>query len=69
MTNRKDLYFINYLATTKCLCHSASWSGVSLTGVFSISSVPIPVAAWVCGRSLAGTAGSNPAGGMDVCLL
>jgi hypothetical protein len=25
--------------------------------------------AWVCGRSLAGTAGSNPAGGMDVCLL
>ena len=34
---------------------------------------PIPVAArskaWVCGRSLAGTAGSNPAGGMDVCLV
>ena len=34
---------------------------------------PIPVAerykAWVCGRSLAGIAGSNPAGGMDVCLL
>ena len=22
---------------------------------------------WVCGRSLAGIAGSNPAGGMDVC--
>jgi hypothetical protein len=34
---------------------------------------PIPVAArskaWVCGRSLAAIAGSNPAGGMDVCLL
>jgi hypothetical protein len=33
----------------------------------------VPVAArskeWVCGRSLAETAGSNPAGGMDVCLL
>jgi hypothetical protein len=33
----------------------------------------IPVAAqsksWVCGRSLAGTVGSNPAGGMDVCLF
>jgi len=32
--------------------------------------VPIPVAApakvWVYGRSLAGIAGSNPAGGMDV---
>jgi hypothetical protein len=24
---------------------------------------------WVCGRSLAGIAGSNPAGSMDVCLL
>ena len=23
---------------------------------------------WVCGRSLAGIVGSNPAGGMDVCL-
>jgi hypothetical protein len=34
---------------------------------------PIPVAArskaWVCGRSLAGVAGLNPARGMDVCLL
>jgi len=30
---------------------------------------PIAVAAWVCGRSLAGIAGSNPASGMDVCLL
>jgi hypothetical protein len=25
--------------------------------------------AWVWGRSLAGIASSNPAGGMDVCLL
>jgi hypothetical protein len=25
--------------------------------------------AWVCGRSLAGISGSNPARGMDVCLL
>ena len=35
--------------------------------------MPIPVAerskAWVCGRSLVGIAGSNPAGGMDVCLV
>jgi hypothetical protein len=23
----------------------------------------------VCGRSMAGTVGSNPTGGMDVCLL
>jgi hypothetical protein len=36
-------------------------------------SVPIPAAAqskaWVCGRALAGIVGSNPTGGMDVCLL
>jgi hypothetical protein len=25
--------------------------------------------AWVCGLSYAGIGGSNPAGGMDVCLL
>ena len=34
---------------------------------------PIPDAArsnaWVCGRSLAGIVGSNPAGGTDVCML
>jgi hypothetical protein len=34
---------------------------------------PIPVAArseaWVCGRALAGIMGSNPTGGIDVCLL
>ena len=28
-----------------------------------------PSKASVCDRSLAGVAGSNPAGGMDVCLL
>ena len=35
--------------------------------------VPIPVAAaskaWVCGSSLVGIAGSNQAGGLDVCFL
>jgi hypothetical protein len=35
--------------------------------------MPIPVAvpfkAWICGRSIAGIAGSNPTGGMDVCFL
>jgi hypothetical protein len=34
---------------------------------------PIPVAArskaWVCGRSYTEIVGSNPAEGMDVCLL
>ena len=31
--------------------------------------LPMPVAASVCGRSLAGIVGSNPSGSMDVCLL
>jgi hypothetical protein len=25
--------------------------------------------AWICDRSLAGIADSNPAGGLDVCLM
>jgi hypothetical protein len=25
--------------------------------------------AWICSRSLAGISGSNPAGGMDVCIF
>ena len=37
------------------------------------SVMPIPVVerskAWVCGWSPTGIAGSNPAGGMDVCVL
>ena len=39
----------------------------------NVRSEPIAVAerskAWVCRHSPAGIAGSNPAGGMDVCLL
>ena len=35
--------------------------------------MPVPVAArskeWVCGRSPAEIVGSNPTGGMNVCLL
>ena len=31
-------------------------------------SVPDRPKAYVCGRLLAGIAGSNPAGGMDICL-
>ena len=41
--------------------------------IMNCSAKPIPVAtrsnAWVCDRSLAANAGSNPTGGMDVCLL
>ena len=31
--------------------------------------VPVRSKAWVFGRPIAGIVGSNPAGGMDVCLL
>jgi hypothetical protein len=39
---------------------------------YSISSpisVAVPSKAWVYGRLLAGIVGSNPAGGMDVCVV
>ena len=37
----------------------------------AIRSIPVVSSSkvWVCGRLLAGIVGSNPAGGMDVCLL
>ena len=47
--------------------HKGNYSRVGVSGE------PIPVAeqskAWVCGRSPAGIAGSDPAGGMNICLL
>ena len=47
------------------------WTGFILLRVRSIA--PTPVAArskaWVCGHSVAGVVGSNPAGCMDVFLL
>jgi hypothetical protein len=51
-----------------CVC-----AYVYLMYVYVYVRVPIPVAArskaWVCDRSLARILGSNPAGGMDACLL
>ena len=45
----------------------------NVNSILHISVWPVPVAArskaWVCGRSSAETVGSNPTGGMDVCLL
>jgi hypothetical protein len=34
-----------------------------------IGPVSVRSKAWVCGRSLTRIVGSNPTGGMDVCLL
>ena len=53
-----------------CAFHSGAENPV---GDYTLTVRPIPVAArskaWVCGRSLARIVGSNPAGGMNVCLL
>jgi len=45
----------------------------NLFNIITFHALPVQVAtrskAWVCGRSLAGIVGSNPAGDMDVRLL
>ena len=46
---------------------------ITIVTYHQLSIVPVPVAArpkaQVCGRSLAEIEGSNPTGGMDICLL
>ena len=37
--------------------------------IYTLISLAAWAKAWVCDRSLAGIVGSNPAGGMDICLL
>ena len=53
------------------ICASVFSSTIIIT--YISLQTPIPVAAlskaWVCRRSLAGIVGSNPAWGMDICLL
>ena len=51
-----------------------TWEKYSVTcWTVRISNLPIPVIAWskacACGHSLAGIAGLNPAGGMDICVM
>jgi hypothetical protein len=64
---------VRYMSLTK---ESNTWE-CEVQNVHKLNSKardqPIPVAArsnaWVYGRSLAGIAGSNPTGGMDVCVV
>jgi hypothetical protein len=51
--------------TVKC----ASCSKMASVSTCMAIPVVAPSKAWVCGRSFAGIVGSNPTGGMDVCLL
>ena len=51
----------SYTSTHPCAC-------MVCTGTIAYPSDTLSKA-WLCGRSLAGIAGLNPAGGMNVCLL
>jgi hypothetical protein len=63
-------YTFNYL--TLCRAMTQTVSRRPVTSKACVRS-PIPVAArsraWVYGRSLTGIVGSNPAGGLDVCVV
>jgi len=54
------------------LTQGCTWVSADCSQEISVGGA-VPVAAqskvWVCGCLLAGIVGSNPAGGMDVCLL
>ena len=65
----KNCYFLSFMKLREylyCMCYAHVY-------YFLYRYSPVPVAvrskAWVCGLSLAGIVGSNPAGDMDVCLL
>ena len=61
-----------YISTMRRICAIPNMA-VLLLLLLLLLLLPIPVAerskAKVCGRSPAGIAGSNPAGGMDVCVV
>jgi hypothetical protein len=67
----QDLHLCMYYFPVSCF-----YVTVSVSSVFSMYHViflPIPMAspskAWNFGQALAGIVGSNPTGGMDICLL
>jgi len=69
-TNKRDKYKI-YNAF---ICYPLKLKSIILyIYIYIYKLSPVPVAArskeWVCGLSLAGIVGSNPTGGMDVCLF
>ena len=56
-------------ASTLVLSEFEDMCLLSVTCMITLIPVAARSKAWVCGRSLAGTAGSNLSGNMDVCLL
>ena len=60
---RENVYDFNYMEQSSC--------DRFLKGRYECKPMPVGVRSqgWICGRSLAGIAGSNPVGGMDDYLL
>ena len=71
LTEMNHKYYFNFLLLVPVNYNLLSTENLILS--FNMSYSPVPVAArskaWVCGRSPAEIVGSNPTGGMDVCLL
>ena len=65
--------FYMFAQLCSCLKTFTKFGSIKTTFCLLVKIIPMPVAARskasVCGRSLVGAVGSNPAGGMDVCRL
>ena len=76
-------YYKSWFIALRLLQYNATIAAITISCKPQLSSIylnnnvlfiePVPVGerseAWICGRSPAGMAGSNSAGGMDNCLL
>jgi len=51
------------------LCESQATHVYTVETLHKPILVAVPSKEWICGRSLTGIVGSNPAGGMGVCLV
>jgi hypothetical protein len=64
---------LSHIYSSPAFLNSVIVAHSSLVLIIDVNVSDVTVAArsetWVCSRSLAGIAGSNPDGGMNVCLL
>ena len=72
-THSQFFYFLKSFLScaVRCVCESMiSSANYFINGSIVMKPIPVTVLSkvWVCGSSLAGIAGSNLAGGMDVCV-
>jgi hypothetical protein len=66
-----SLFFYDPLKNPMLYLKNYSLRYTAYTNIMEQMAIPAAAQSkvWVCGHSLVGIAGSNPAGGMDVCLL